>query len=110
MYFLFPLPEGEYRVHMTRREKGEKEENVKYPREREGEMHRERRRERLSQLLFFLLEKKKKILRQMGKKKELKKAPTLARIRCTCFNLTRRFRCNSSSRCCYQAREHVDPT
>ena len=27
-----------------------------------------------------------------------------------CFNLTRRSRCNSSSRCCYRAREHVDPT
>ena len=36
--------------------------------------------------------------------------PTLARIRYMCFNLTRRSRCNSSSRCCYRAREHVDPT
>ena len=77
MYFLFPLPEGEYRVHMTRREKGEKEENVKYPREREGEMHRERRRERLSQLLFFLLEKKKKSSGRWVKKRNLKKLPHL---------------------------------
>ena len=28
----------------------------------------------------------------------------------TCVNLTRRSRCNSSSRCCYRARGHVDPT
>ena len=27
-----------------------------------------------------------------------------------CINLTRRSRCNRSSRCCYRAREHVDPT
>ena len=26
------------------------------------------------------------------------------------FHLTQRSRCNSSSRCCYRAREHVDPT
>ena len=28
----------------------------------------------------------------------------------SCVNLTRRFRCNSGSSCCYRAREHVDPT
>ena len=31
-------------------------------------------------------------------------------IRYMCFNLSRRSRCNSSSRCCYRAREHVGPT
>ena len=28
----------------------------------------------------------------------------------SCVNLTRRSRCNSGVRCCYRAREHVDPT
>ena len=38
-------------------------------------------------------------------------APSLPRTRyMSCVRLTRRSRCNSSSRCCYRAREHVDPT
>ena len=46
----------------------------------------------------------------MGKDKA--QAPTLPRIRCMSrVNLTRSSRCNSSSsRYCYRAREHVDPT
>ena len=32
------------------------------------------------------------------------------RIRYMCVSLTRRSRCNSSSRCWYRARKHVDPT
>ena len=43
----------------------------------------------------------------MGKNKA--KAPTLSCIKYS-VNLTRSSRCNSSSRCCYLARGHVDPT
>ena len=42
----------------------------------------------------------------MGKNKAY--APTLPRIRyMSCVDLTRRSRCNSSSRCCYRARERA---
>ena len=38
-------------------------------------------------------------------------APPLPRIRyMPCVNLTRSSRCNTSWRCAYRAREHVDPT
>ena len=39
----------------------------------------------------------------MGKNKAY--APTLPRIRYMCLDLTQRSRCNSSTRCCYRARE-----
>ena len=49
------------------------------------------------------------ILRRMGKNKA--EAPTLPRAKyMPSVNLTRRSRCNSSSRCCYRACGHVDPT
>ena len=54
---------------------------------------------RRSSVSFFFL------LRQRGKNKA--SSPTFPRIRYMCFNLTRRCRCNSSSRCCCLACEHL---